>query len=183
MGDTRVLSKAAVERTLAPAIATGMTTEFPKLSVSYGELMIDYIDAAGKVRAFGHSGSDGTWAYAWPEQDLMVLYFTQSRGNETGLDLEAAIDHLLLGGTEAAPLVQELTAEAAAPYLGPYWLEPVQKPIIAVFEDNHLALELPWQGVAELKNEPEQDVWSFPQEPGNSAKFHREGAGLATALK
>ncbi len=29
VGDTRVLSKAAVERTLAPAIATGMTTEFP----------------------------------------------------------------------------------------------------------------------------------------------------------
>jgi CubicO group peptidase (beta-lactamase class C family) len=183
VGDKRVLSQAAVERTLTPAIASGMPTEFPKLSAYYGQLMFDYVDAGGKLRVFGHSGSDGTWAYAWPEQDLMVLYFTQSRGNGTGLDLEAAIDHLLLGGTEAAPAVQELTAEAAAPYLGPYWLEPLQKPMIAVVEDDHLALELPWQGVAELKKEAEQDVWSFPQEPGNSLKFHREGAGLATALE
>jgi CubicO group peptidase (beta-lactamase class C family) len=182
-GDMRVLSKAAVERTLAPAIATGMPTEFPKLTAYYGQLMFDYVDAGGKVRVFGHSGSDGTWAYAWPEQDLMVLYFTQSRGNGTGLDLEAAIDRLLLGGTEAAPVVQELTAEAAAPYLGLYWLEPLQKPMIAVLEGDHLALEIPWQGVAELKKDPEQNVWTFPQEPGNSLKFHRDGDGLATALE
>jgi CubicO group peptidase (beta-lactamase class C family) len=183
VGAKRVLSKAAVERTLTPAIATGMPTEFPKLSLSYGQLMIDYVDDAGKLHAFGHSGSDGTWAYAWPDQDLMVLYFTQSRGNDTGLGLEASIDHLLLGGPEAAPSVQELTAAASAPYLGPYWLERLQKPIIAVLEGDHLALELPWQGRAELKKDAEQDVWSFPQEPGNSLKFHREGDGLATALE
>ncbi|MGH8219576.1 MAG: serine hydrolase [Steroidobacteraceae bacterium] len=181
-GNTRVLSKAAVERTLTPAIATGMPTGFPKLSVFYGQLMIDYVDAGGKLRVFGHSGSDGTWAYAWPGQDLMVLYFTQSRGNDSGLDLEAAIDRLLLGGTEAAPVAQELTAEAAAPYLGLYWLEPLQRPMIAVLERNRLALEIPWRGVAELKKEPEQNVWSFAQEPGNSIKFHREGDGPATAL-
>jgi hypothetical protein len=183
VGDSRVLSKAAVERTLTPAIASGMPTEFPKLSAYYGQLMFDYVDAAGRLRVFGHSGSDGTWAYAWPERDLMVLYFTQSRGNGTGLDLEAAIDRLLLGGTEAAPVVQELTAEAAAPYLGLYWLEPLQKPMIAVLEGNHMALELPWQGVAELKKEPERNVWSFPQEPGNSLMFQREGAAPATALE
>jgi CubicO group peptidase (beta-lactamase class C family) len=181
-GDTRVLSKAAVERTLTPAIDTGMPTEFPKLSAYYGQLMFDYIDAAGKLRVFGHSGSDGTWAYAWPGQDLMVLYFTQSRGNVTGLDLEAAIDRLLLGGTEAAPVAQELTRDVAAPYLGLYWLEPVQKPMIVVLDQNRLTLEVPWQGVAELQKEPEPDVWSFPQEPGSSLKFHREGDGLATAL-
>jgi CubicO group peptidase (beta-lactamase class C family) len=183
VGDTRVLSKAAVERTLTPAIATGMPTEFPKLTAQYGQLMFDYTDAAGKLRVFGHSGSDGTWAYAWPERDLMVLYFTQSRGNVTGLDLEAAIDRLLLGGAEAAPVVQELTAEAAAPYLGLYWLEPVQKPMIVVLDQNRLTLEVPWQGVAELKKEPEQNVWSFPQEPGNSLKFLRADNGPATALE
>jgi CubicO group peptidase (beta-lactamase class C family) len=181
-GDQRILSKAAIQRTLTPAIATGMPTEFPRLSAQYGQLMFDYVDAAGKLRVFGHSGSDGTWAYAWPEQDLMVLYFTQSRGNVTGLDLEAAIDRLLLGGTETAPVVQDLTDEAAAPYLGLYWLEPLQRPMIAVLQGNHLALEIPWQGVAELKKEPEQNVWSFAQEPGNSLKFRREGDGAATAL-
>ena len=29
---------------------------------------------------FGHGGSDGTFAIAFPDQDAMVLYFTQSRG-------------------------------------------------------------------------------------------------------
>ena len=33
--------------------------------------------------AFGHSGSDGTLAMAIPHHDLMVLYFTQSRGGRT----------------------------------------------------------------------------------------------------
>lgn len=182
-GGKRILSNAAVERTLAPAITTGMPTEFPKLAVSYGQLMIDYVDTSGKVRVFGHSGSDGTWAYAWPDQDLMVLYFTQSRGTSSGLDLEAAIDHELLGGTAAMPVAQELTAEAAAPYVGAYWLAPVQKPMIAVLDGNRLALEIPWQGMAELKKESEQDVWSFPMEPGNSLKFERAGSGPATALE
>jgi CubicO group peptidase (beta-lactamase class C family) len=181
-GKTRVLSKAAIERTLTPAIATGMPTEFPRLTAYYGQLMFDYMDTAGKMRVFGHSGSDGTWAYAWPEQDLMVLYFTQSRGNETGLDLEAAIDRQLLGGTAATPAVQELTEDVAASYLGPYWLEPLQKPMIVVLDRNRLALEIPWQGVAELKKGPEENVWSFAQESGNSMKFHREGDGIATAL-
>jgi CubicO group peptidase (beta-lactamase class C family) len=183
VGEQRVLSKAAVERTLTPVIATGMPTEFPHLSASYGELMFDYVDEAGKVRVFGHSGSDGTWAYAWPDQDLMVLYFTQSRGNVTGLDLEAAIDRELLGGKGAAPVGQELTAAAAAPYLGLYWLEPLQKPMITVLDHNRLSLEVPWQGVAELKREAETNVWSFPQEPGNSLKFERDGDGPATALE
>ncbi|HEV2702399.1 MAG TPA: serine hydrolase domain-containing protein [Steroidobacteraceae bacterium] len=182
VGDKRVLSKAAVGRTLTPAIATGMPTGFPQLSAYYGQLMFTYVDATGKLHAFGHSGSDGTWAYAWPDQNLMVLYFTQSRGNSTGLDLEPAIDHLLLGGAEAAPVGQELTAAAAAPYLGPYWFGPLQKPMIVVLQGNRLALDIPWQAVAELKKEAEPNVWSFAQEPGNSLKFQRDGDGLATAL-
>ena len=32
---------------------------------------------------FGHGGSDGTMAFAIPEDDLIFLYFTQSRGNRT----------------------------------------------------------------------------------------------------
>jgi CubicO group peptidase (beta-lactamase class C family) len=33
--------------------------------------------------SFGHGGSDGTMAWANPEQDLIVCYFTQSRGGST----------------------------------------------------------------------------------------------------
>ncbi len=181
-GNTRVLSEAAVKRTLEPAIATGSPTGFPKLSTNYGQMMLDYVDAQKKVVAFGHNGSDGTWAYAWPEHDLMVLYYTQSRGNLTGLDLEAAIDRLLLGGTAAAPVVQDLTAEAAAPYLGLYWLEPLQRPMMIVLDKDRLALEIPWQGLVELKKADEQNTWSFVVAPDKSVKFHREG-GPATAFE
>jgi CubicO group peptidase (beta-lactamase class C family) len=41
---------------------------------------------------FGHGGSDGTRAFVDPAQDLMVLYFTQSRGgNTTGRMTELAL--------------------------------------------------------------------------------------------
>lgn len=39
--------------------------------------------------AFGHSGSDGTLAIAVPKDDLMLLYFTQSRGNKTTGQMES----------------------------------------------------------------------------------------------
>ena len=52
-------------------------------------------DKDGEVIAFGHSGSDGTYAWVWPAQDLMVLYFTQSRGSITMNRMEAVIDSLL----------------------------------------------------------------------------------------
>lgn len=181
-GGKRVLSEAAVKRTLEPAISAESATGFPKLSAYYGQMMVDYVDANRKLVAFGHNGSDGTWAYAWPEHDLMVLYFTQSRGNRTGMDLEAAIDRWLLGGTEAAP-IQELTFEAAAPYLGLYWAEPLQRPMIVVFEKDRLALELPWRSLRELKKTSEPHVWAYVTNPDNLVKFHRDGNGPATAME
>jgi CubicO group peptidase (beta-lactamase class C family) len=182
-GGKRVLSAAAVKRTLEPAIAGGLPSGFPGLSGYYGQMMVDYVDSNKKLVAFGHAGSDGTWAYAWPEHDLMVLYFTQSRGNMTGLELETAIDRLLLGGSQAAPIAQGLTAESAAPYLGLYWLESQQKPLIVVLEKDRLALEIPWQGLVELKQADEPNLWSIAVAPNMSVKFHRAGAGPAEALE
>jgi hypothetical protein len=145
--------------------------------------MVNYVDADRKLAAFGHDGSDGTWAYAWPKHDLMVLYFTQSRGNRTGVELEAVIDRLLLGGTDAAPIVEDLTAEAAAPYLGLYWAEPLQRPMIVVLHNDGLALELPWRSLRELKRTAEAHVWAYASNPDNLVKFHRDGDGPATAME
>jgi len=48
---------------------------------------------------FGHSGSDGTYAYAIPHLDILVLYFTQSRGNNTGREWNRGVMQALqLGG-------------------------------------------------------------------------------------
>jgi CubicO group peptidase (beta-lactamase class C family) len=180
-GRTRVLTEAAVKRTLEPVSVTRFPTGFGGLTTWYGQLMIDYVDADKKLVAFGHNGSDGTWAYAWPGQDLMVLFFTQSRGNEVGRDLEAAIDRLL-PGRSAAPKSPDLTATAAAPYLGLYWFEPAQKPMIVVFERDRLALDIPWGGLVELEKTDEQNAWSLTGSPEVSVKFHRDGNGPATAF-
>ena len=53
-------------------------------------------DEVGELELFGHSGSDGTYAWAWPERDLIILYFTQSRGGLTALKIEKPIDRLLI---------------------------------------------------------------------------------------
>jgi len=182
VGGKQLLGDAAVKRTLEPSFATGFPTGFPKLSIYYGQLMLDYVDADKKLVAFGHGGSDGTWGYAWPEHDLMVFFYTQSRGNTTTADFESAIDRLLLGGTGAAPVAQDLTAEAAAPYLGLYWIEHQQKPLIVVLDKDRLALDIPWQGLVELKKTNEENIWTFAESPAHSVRFHREGKGPVTAL-
>ena len=94
VGGTRLLSEAAITRMLTPASVTTMPTGFAGLRSSYGQLMHLY-EADGEVIAFGHSGSDGTYAWAWPDRDLMVLYFTQSRGSATMTRMEAVIDSLV----------------------------------------------------------------------------------------
>lgn len=171
VGEQRVISEAGVRRTLEPQ----------KAGARYGQMMEVYPDANNKPVKFGHGGSDGTWAFARPEHDLIVLYFTQSRGNNTGPELESAIDRMLTGGT-VAPVVQDLTAEATMPYLGTYWLEPMQRPVFIAREKDRLALEIPWQAFIELKKAEEANAWTVAAAPNMSVKFHREGSGPVTAL-
>ena len=80
---------------------------------------------------------------------------------------------LLIGNTALAG--EDLSAEAAAPYLGMYWGEPLRKPLFIVFEKNHLAVELPWKGLRELEKTTEADLWSYVADPENLVKFHRVG--------
>ena len=55
------------------------------------ELYADPEDS-DELPVFGHAGSDGTIAIAIPENNIIVLYFTQSRGNTT---IEPFIDIIL----------------------------------------------------------------------------------------
>jgi len=90
----QLLSKRAVERILTPASKTTMPTGVARVNSSYGQLMHLY-ETGGKIVVFGHSGSDGTYAWVWPSENLIVLYFTQSRGSTTMIRMEAVIDSLL----------------------------------------------------------------------------------------
>jgi CubicO group peptidase (beta-lactamase class C family) len=40
-------------------------------------------EESGGLPPFGHGGSDGTFAIAVPDKDIMILYFTQTRGTPT----------------------------------------------------------------------------------------------------
>jgi len=96
-GDRRLLSPQAIWRGLTPVSMAHLPTGFAKTDVYCGQHWMLYSPAkAVKPIAFGHSGFDGTFAWAWPKRDLMVLYFTQCANNPTGLSLEQAIDRLLL---------------------------------------------------------------------------------------
>jgi len=97
----RLLSQDAVEHALAPVSAFEYMNGIPGVEVRYGQAWLVYVrkDASGTERrvAFGHSGSDGTYAWAFPAEDLMILYFTQSRGQRTRLRLEPLFGGLLDG--------------------------------------------------------------------------------------
>lgn len=89
------LSRSATERALMPVSPFDYPSRLPGLQPRYGQVWIVYVDGAGEPVAFGHSGSDGTYAYAWPEDELIVLYMTQSRGNRTRLLLEPLFAELV----------------------------------------------------------------------------------------
>jgi hypothetical protein len=61
----------------------------------------------GKVVVIGHGGSDGTTALAFPAEDLIVCYFTQSRGQNTTIRLETMIQENLMRGKVAAAAVPD----------------------------------------------------------------------------
>lgn len=71
-GSGRLLSEATVRLALAPGYVPGYGMHWERFR--------EAADGTG-LPAFGHSGSDGTIAIAFPEADAMVLYFTQSRGS------------------------------------------------------------------------------------------------------
>jgi CubicO group peptidase (beta-lactamase class C family) len=78
-----------------PVSLAGLPTGFPDAVTYYGQLWVIHVHSETlKPMVWGHSGSDGTYAWVWPQYDLMVLYFTQSRGTPTGLELEAEIDRI-----------------------------------------------------------------------------------------
>ena len=65
------------------------------LKPQYGQMSMLYAlgesPTRTEVRAFGHDGSDGTGAWAFPAEDLIDLYFTQSRGQVSTIRLETTI--------------------------------------------------------------------------------------------
>jgi len=57
--------------------------------------ILDDSISEGELPVFGHGGGDGTLAIAYPKLDMLILYFTQSRGTSTTNEFRAAVEELL----------------------------------------------------------------------------------------
>lgn len=186
----RILSEEAVARILTPVSAmTSLGSDLPALTgfpfteVYYGQMSVLNVSADGQVRVFGHSGSDGTWAWAFPEHDLMILYFTQSRGQATGIRLETDLDRLLIHPEYVPP---PEVVERYQPYLGTYVSESAAsrgEEFSVLIHNEHLGFDIPGIFICELKDPPtESGTWYFQLDEQLSIQFIRGRSGSIIGL-
>jgi CubicO group peptidase (beta-lactamase class C family) len=182
-----ILTKEAVERILTPRslmAQLGSDNPFPTgfrdLTPWYGQLSVLHLPSAtpaAKPVVIGHSGSDGTDAWAFPDRDLIILYFTQSRGGLTPIRFEAKIDRLLLH-PGAPPAVDPALAARFAPYLSRY--HEGFREVAVVVQGGHLAIDLPDSLVFELVEPADGTEWKAPG-GGFSVIFERAAGGDAAS--
>ena len=197
-GGTAVLSPEAVTRTLTPATTMGQLgsdapypTQFPDLTVYHGQMALLHVDGEPEgglpppgvaPTILGYSGSDGTIAWAWPDLDLMILYFTQSRGGSTAIRLEAEIERLLLDpSTEPALKVPVALSDLIGTYVadfGPFRNEPFE----ILWRDNELALDIPSQLIFGLEQVPGDERWGLRGVPAELT-FVRDESGAVTIME
>jgi CubicO group peptidase (beta-lactamase class C family) len=192
-GGTQVLSSEAVNRTLTPvskmsSLGSDMPypTGFFNQEAYYGQMAILFSNITTgipEVEVIGHSGSDGTYAWAWPDLDLMILYFTQSRGSTSGIKLESKIDELLIH-----PELKELNNQAReqyASYLGSYTANygPFRNAeIVVTVQNGHMAVDIPNQLVYELEEPDDEGRWRFRISDEIAVSFELDDGGNVTAM-
>ncbi|MFT5198308.1 MAG: CubicO group peptidase (beta-lactamase class C family) [Planctomycetota bacterium] len=174
--DGRLLRSRYTRKALAPnGFPFPAPTTLTGLKPSYGFLMQlwntlpDEENGKSKLKAFGHSGSDGTHAWAFPDEKAIVLYFTQSRGNATGIRVEEVLSEMFLGAefdpNQLAPPLEE--------YLG-YYAEDANHRYQAFIRDGKdLALETPGRRVSKLVYAG-GDRWKLRDRPSDVVHFERD---------
>ncbi|MCB9891498.1 MAG: beta-lactamase family protein [Planctomycetes bacterium] len=167
-GEKRILSEDAVRRTTTPVSRmtalgsdTRMPTAFPGFEVFYGQMAVLYAPASDDVPdtapIWSHSGSDGTIAWAFPERDLIVLYFTQSRGQLTAIRMERDLARILFpADTTPIPASHEPLIGLYHGTIGSLGEQTVE----VLSERGTLYADVPAQLVFEL------------QEPDDEGRFH-----------
>jgi CubicO group peptidase (beta-lactamase class C family) len=195
LGERRLLSEAAVDRALKPAmemLTPGSEAPYPTglnpLRPYYGQHWMVYTDSAafGKeksIRAFGHSGSDGTLAIVFPDQDLMAFYFTQSRGGMSVFRFEELLAPLV--GLPGPKPLTRLTAEQLKPYLGLYQEEGRGRRVWVSEKKNRLFLELSGGAGALMPHWPnEKGRWEFGEAAaGVAVSFDKSSTGAISSMQ
>ena len=185
----RLIKPLWVRKALEPRSAPlGVGSGFPGLDSDYGWLMSLYTeerpakregrDPEREVVVFGHTGSDGTHAWVFPEQKAVALYFTQSRGTTTGPRVEEALARMFLG----APFDPNAVAPPIEPYLG-YYREAEDDLYRSIVRDgDRMALEINGRVVVPLVWAGD-DRWKLEPEPASVIEFQRDENGVVTGFE
>ncbi|MGH1342159.1 MAG: serine hydrolase domain-containing protein [Nannocystales bacterium] len=187
VGNEQLLSREAVARGLVPRERiTGMRSGFQGLDLYYGQQWVLYADPdpeRPQHRVFGHSGSDGTHAWVWPEEDLIVLFFTQSRGTMAGIALEPALQKLLVQQDLSAPEPVG-ASQALGELAGLYWDETAHAAYYVMTPKGRgLVLERP--GRMRMTLVPGEIPGRYEHEAGAPAwvEFVRDEAGAVISMR
>lgn len=184
----RLLSEAAVKRGLTPAGgAPGLPTEMDSTTLDYGQLWMVYLNPEGEheLVAFGHGGSDGTAAWAFPKLNLIVCFFTQGRMSPAAAAVESVLDRRI-----ATPLVGKKPEQAPAmndpgaldALTGVYWSESDGMYRAVTRDGERLMLEIP--GVAMVELAPEStDHWAVKMVRSQKLAFERDKGGAVVAIQ
>jgi len=196
----QLLSTQAVKNMLTPVTPekspvseAPYPTDFTGLQVYYGQMLNLYIpinvkgNDAKKVKPviIGHSGSDGTVAWAWPKRNLMILFFTQSRGGSGALRIEDVIDLNIL---HPERLVEKINVPVEyQPYLGTYianYKTYNNEPFEVLYRKGKLALDVPSRQVYELNDPDEHGHRAFAIAPDQAfITFERDEKGNVNLMK
>ncbi|MBP3953757.1 beta-lactamase family protein [Gemmata sp. G18] len=190
-GGKRLLSNEAIARILAPVSpmkALGTDKPYPcgffGLKPHYGQMSMLYAPgdspARTEVRAFGHGGSDGTGAWAFPAENLIVCYFTQSRGQVSTIRLETTIQDALLPREGTGKVPDEMKPLVGTYYatFGPFKNTPFQ----VVFRCGKLALDIPGELVYELREPDKEGRRQLASSDSTGVSFKKDGEGKVSAL-
>jgi CubicO group peptidase (beta-lactamase class C family) len=183
----RLLSPEAITRGLTSASGgVALPSEMTSTRLDYGQFWELSFNPSGEheLVAFGHGGSDGTAAWAFPKLNLIVCFFTQARLSTSPAEVEAVLDRRF-----AAPLVgkePERPPPASEPraldaLLGVYWSADDGMYRAVSREDDKLMLEIP--GVAYVELVPvATDQWAVRMARSQKLTFERDDQGVVVAI-
>jgi len=191
----RILSEDAVHRGLSPGFDFDYPTAFTGARVNYARLWMLWLDPSQtppKKLAFGHGGSDGTQAWMWPEQDLIILYCTQSRGGLTTLTIEKDIQRLILdplhipGNTvdskNTKPSVPVVQLDRSA-LMGLYD-DAQNDSYVAVFDrEGKVVIEFPGRFCGTIAPASNPNEWKIELDPASIISFETDANNAVTAMQ
>lgn len=193
----RILSTQAIHNTLTPlneftlpASLIKYSTGFPDYKVYHGQMSMLFCETneskESQVKIVGYGGSDGTFAWAWPDEDLIVLLFTQSRNFSNPFpfkEFEYTVYKNLINPDWIEK--SETISQDYYPYIGTYStdFQGIKDAKFEVLMQNgSLALEIPGQPAYELIDPNNEGFWVFRLTDLISVRFNENNSNEIESL-